>query len=418
MISIGAAIIVKNAAETISTAIKSILPLCRQIVVVDTGSTDKTPSICSKLGAEVYFHKWKDDFSEARNVALDFMRTDWIIAIDADEELIISGNNPNHLTPSPSPKERRDNGGLSFIAHSHDTDGKLIISDKNPNHLTPSPSPKERDDQQKTSNNSHLLWRGAGGEVSEQDKGIYSPLLWRGDRGEVLKYLDLLENPQIGGLNIIIENYLGNDSSSAITTHRYTRIFRRHAKIRYEGRIHEQIRPSIESAGYTVIDNEILIRHYGYSEINPEKIKRNIMLLEKELSEKPNDTWIKYHLAETKFADKNFVWAKEIFMEIYNSSLLSSYQMELCRIRLAQIELSFEQLNDMDKWLNFISNDNDIEGLRLFVTAAKLSLQRRFSDALKIYQSEEVRNSSLVDKNKLKEATEIMAMLIKKFISF
>ncbi len=84
---LGVAMIVRNAGATVERAIRSVLSVAQQIVVVDTGSQDKTASICSRLGCEIYFKKWTDDFSEARNHALNFMRTDWILSLDADEEL-------------------------------------------------------------------------------------------------------------------------------------------------------------------------------------------------------------------------------------------------------------------------------------------------------------------------------------------
>lgn len=86
--SFGVAIIVKNAEDTITQAIKSVTGYSRQIVVVDTGSTDRTPQICTLLGAEVHFFAWTDNFSEARNYALSHMRTEWILQLDADEELL------------------------------------------------------------------------------------------------------------------------------------------------------------------------------------------------------------------------------------------------------------------------------------------------------------------------------------------
>ncbi len=86
--SICCSMIVKNAEDTIDRAIRSVIPVCRQIVVVDTGSFDSTPSIASRLGAELHFFKWNNDFSEARNYALKFPRTEWVIILDADEELI------------------------------------------------------------------------------------------------------------------------------------------------------------------------------------------------------------------------------------------------------------------------------------------------------------------------------------------
>ncbi|MBX7154855.1 MAG: glycosyltransferase [Bacteriodetes bacterium] len=83
--TLGVAIIVRNAASTIAKAIESVKFLAKQIVVIDTGSTDGTPVIATRLGAEVYHFTWTNDFSEARNHALRHMRTDWILSLDADE---------------------------------------------------------------------------------------------------------------------------------------------------------------------------------------------------------------------------------------------------------------------------------------------------------------------------------------------
>lgn len=83
--SIGICMIVRNAEHTIEAALRSCSSLAKQIVVVDTGSTDSTPKLCTRLGAELHFHTWRNHFAEARNHALQYMRTDWVLALDADE---------------------------------------------------------------------------------------------------------------------------------------------------------------------------------------------------------------------------------------------------------------------------------------------------------------------------------------------
>jgi glycosyltransferase involved in cell wall biosynthesis len=85
--SIGALILSKNNNSTITATINSVINICSQVVVLDTGSTDETPSTASKSGAEVYFYYWVDDFSKARNEALKYLQTDWILMIDSDEIL-------------------------------------------------------------------------------------------------------------------------------------------------------------------------------------------------------------------------------------------------------------------------------------------------------------------------------------------
>jgi glycosyltransferase involved in cell wall biosynthesis len=80
-------LIVKNEEKFLAQCLKSILNLAQQIIVVDTGSTDRTIEIAKEFGAEIYSFEWCDDFSAARNAALEHATGDWILTLDADEEL-------------------------------------------------------------------------------------------------------------------------------------------------------------------------------------------------------------------------------------------------------------------------------------------------------------------------------------------
>jgi len=80
-------LITKNEEPNIGRCLKSVRKVTSQIIVLDTGSEDNTKKIAASHGAEVYEHKWKDDFSEARNKCLEYARGDWVLFLDADEEL-------------------------------------------------------------------------------------------------------------------------------------------------------------------------------------------------------------------------------------------------------------------------------------------------------------------------------------------
>lgn len=56
-----------------------------EMVIVDTGSTDRTVEIAEEQGARVLQHAWTDDFSEARNHGIEAATGDWILVLDADE---------------------------------------------------------------------------------------------------------------------------------------------------------------------------------------------------------------------------------------------------------------------------------------------------------------------------------------------
>lgn len=77
--------IVKNEEQSIRRCLDSVTELVNEIIIVDTGSTDNTKSICSEYGAIVYDFDWIDDFSAARNYALSKSSGDWNLILDADE---------------------------------------------------------------------------------------------------------------------------------------------------------------------------------------------------------------------------------------------------------------------------------------------------------------------------------------------
>ena len=85
--SIGLAMIVKNGGKDLRPCLASVVRFVDQIVIVDTGSTDDTRAIASEFGAVVASFPWVDHFSEARNAGLRVMNTDWVLVIDADEEI-------------------------------------------------------------------------------------------------------------------------------------------------------------------------------------------------------------------------------------------------------------------------------------------------------------------------------------------
>ena len=77
--------IVRDNERTIRPALESIRPWVDEMIVVDTGSTDRTPDICRELGARVEFFEWCDDFSAARNESLKYARGEWIFWMDSDD---------------------------------------------------------------------------------------------------------------------------------------------------------------------------------------------------------------------------------------------------------------------------------------------------------------------------------------------
>jgi tetratricopeptide (TPR) repeat protein len=81
--------IVKNEKHNLSRCLSSVKPYVDEMIVVDTGSQDDTPEIALEYGAEVKSFKWIDDFALARNYALSQVSGDWVLVLDADEELVV-----------------------------------------------------------------------------------------------------------------------------------------------------------------------------------------------------------------------------------------------------------------------------------------------------------------------------------------
>ena len=102
MSTLGLSMIVKNEAETLGPCLQSVAGMVSQIVIVDTGSTDNTADIAREFGATVVSVPWENHFAKARNAALQSMQTDWVLVLDADEELDGEARNqiPNLLRKS------------------------------------------------------------------------------------------------------------------------------------------------------------------------------------------------------------------------------------------------------------------------------------------------------------------------------
>jgi len=79
--------IARNEEGCIARCLESVQDVVDEMIVVDTGSRDATPAIAEAHGATVFRRRWQDDFSLARNCSLEQATGDWILVLDADEEL-------------------------------------------------------------------------------------------------------------------------------------------------------------------------------------------------------------------------------------------------------------------------------------------------------------------------------------------
>lgn len=196
--------IVRDERENVSELLPALASRFDEVVIADTGSSDGTLDVARKHTDKVYSFEWTDDFSAARNFALERAESDWILWLDADDR----------ISPEDVMKIRR--------------------------------------------------------RLDGERKGFFLTVSSKAGDAEPADFLQLRVFPRLDG-------------------------------VRWEGRVHEQILPSL---GRTGIAAEVLpgvvIVHTGYDDqaILREKTLRNLRLLELENESNPDDRNVLHHLAQ------------------------------------------------------------------------------------------------------------------------
>ena len=114
--------IVKNEEDYIEKCIGSVNGIVDEIIIVDTGSNDRTREVAERFNAKIYDFKWNDDFSAARNFSISKATKDWILVLDADETISskdletikgLANNNSNNG------KDNKKIVGYSFVQRTY-----------------------------------------------------------------------------------------------------------------------------------------------------------------------------------------------------------------------------------------------------------------------------------------------------------
>lgn len=87
MVTISLCMIVKDEEKYIEQCLSSVASIVNEIIIVDTGSTDKTLELASRFNPKVFKYTWNSNFGEARNYSLEKATGDWILVLDADEAI-------------------------------------------------------------------------------------------------------------------------------------------------------------------------------------------------------------------------------------------------------------------------------------------------------------------------------------------
>lgn len=88
MVTISLCMIVKNEEDTLARCLVSVRDIVDEIIIVDTGSTDKTKEIAGLFTNQIYDFQWVNDFSVARNFSFSKATRDYIFWLDADDVLL------------------------------------------------------------------------------------------------------------------------------------------------------------------------------------------------------------------------------------------------------------------------------------------------------------------------------------------
>ncbi len=97
MSTLALSMIVRDAAAMLPVCLESARGAVDEMVIADTGSADDTINVAKQLGARVVSIPWTNNFAEARNRALLEVKSDWVLALDADE--LLDSSAPKQIRP-------------------------------------------------------------------------------------------------------------------------------------------------------------------------------------------------------------------------------------------------------------------------------------------------------------------------------
>lgn len=113
MVQVSASMVIRDEEERLEAALTSLAQLeaIDEVVILDTGSKDRSVEIARDLGARVFEERWQDDFALHRNRCLQRCRNDWVFILDGDEELVDAGDLGDFLAAP-----QMDGAGLQVAA--------------------------------------------------------------------------------------------------------------------------------------------------------------------------------------------------------------------------------------------------------------------------------------------------------------
>lgn len=293
--------IVKNEQKFLPGCLDSLRGLADEIIIADTGSTDRTVEIAQVHGATIVYTDWTGDFAEARNFSLRHCTGTWVLYIDADERVL--------------PEQ------AAYI--------RTMLEDA-PEYI-----------------------------------GAF--------------------------LCNIVSPHRQSNNTTETHTGAYPRLFRNlgYPAVQFQGRVHEQISPSILNADLKIAPSDIIIQHLGYDqspEVMRTKVQRNFDLLMQHIQEEPTNgqAWLQLGFTLAFMQKKNE--AEEALKFALQLGNLNIHLEASAASTLAQLAGTSGKMTDALHWAehSLAKAPQQIYGLHL--KAYALLYLRRFDEAEAAFQ--------------------------------
>lgn len=290
--------IVKNEEKTLPVCLESVKNIVDEIIIVDTGSTDKTIEIAQSYGAKVHSFEWVDDFSAARNESLQYAVGDWILYLDADERI-----SPDNAAKIREVITNSDIAAVNMIEHIPQEEGNLF-------------------------------------------KTVSSD---------------------------------------------YCRLFRNDPRIRFTGRVHEQILPAVNAIGGKVLKSSIRIEHWGYAvdeSKRQNRAQRNLNLLLNDAADNPDDPFIWFNIGltyKTLGSIDEAVRALKKAVEIPDTAVKPAIYSS-AHTALAQIYFSQNDIGNAEKHARMALTFEENNLLARYILAGIAFYGEHYEDALQLLQ--------------------------------
>jgi glycosyltransferase involved in cell wall biosynthesis len=275
--------IVRDEETNLANCLASVRGVFDEIIVVDTGSTDRTVEIARSFGAKVFEFAWVDSFSAARNEALSHATGDYAFWLDADD-VVEPREREKLMTVLGSLRRFRDGADSTCI------DGCAGAQPP-----SPLPSPRRGEGDRLT------LPRGPETRPGFSDPRLGGLLRAQssGDTGPALdpERLGPADNtPTAFVVRCACDPSPDGTGGETVVDH--IRLFPLRADVRWTYRVHEQILPALRKANVPVRWTDLTVRHTGYVHValRARKLERDIRLLRVDLEDHPNDPFILFNL--------------------------------------------------------------------------------------------------------------------------